>query len=136
MRVELERRFEVGGLPQAVLRALIYVRMPQHSVDERGFAALQAVRAMQPANARMTMAELKACLKEQYLLVRLDEERAVRAIPRLLPDSEQARRAALDALLRVLGARGVLPEDGQRRLSRVETLFGVATPQSLKAANA
>ena len=29
MRVELERRFEVGGLPQAVLRALIYVRMPQ-----------------------------------------------------------------------------------------------------------
>ena len=81
MRVELERRFEVGGLPQAVLRALIYVRMPQHSVDERGFAALQAIRAMQPVNDRMSMAELKACLKEQYLLVRLDEERAVRAIP-------------------------------------------------------
>jgi hypothetical protein len=137
MRVELERRFEVGGLPQAVLRALIYVRLPERSVDERGFAALQAIRAMQPANDRMSTAELKACLKEQYLLVRLDEERAVRAIPRLLPESEHARRAALDALLQVLGARGALPEEGLRRLSRVEALFGVtAGEQPLKAANA
>ncbi len=137
MRVELEHRFEVGGLPQAVLRALIYVRMPERSVDERGFAALQAIRAMQPVNDRMSMAELKACLKEQYLLVRLDEERAVRAIPRLLPDSEQARRAALDALLQVLGARGALPEEGLRRLGRIEELFGVeAGPQALKVAHA
>ncbi|MGZ5901337.1 MAG: DUF3141 domain-containing protein [Reyranella sp.] len=137
MRVELERRFEVGGLPQAVLRALIYVRMPQRSVDERGFAAVQAVRAMQPANDRMSTAALKACLKEQYLLVRLDEERAVRAIPRLLPDSAHARRAALDALLQVLGARGDLPEEGLRRLGRIEAMFDVAsgTP-ALKVAHA
>jgi hypothetical protein len=137
MRVELERRFEVGGLPQAVLRALIYIRMPEPSVDERGFAALQAIRAMQPVNDRMSMAELKACLKEQYLLVRLDEERAVHAIPRLLPDSEHARRTALDALVQVLGARGALREEGLRRLGRVETLFGIeAGPQPLKAAHA
>ena len=136
MRMELERRFEVGGLPHAVLRALIYVRMPQRSVDERGFAALQAIRAMQPANDRMSMAELKACLKEQYLLVRLDEERAVRAIPRLLPDSEHARRTALDALLQVLGARGALTEEGVRRRGRIEALFGIeAGPQPLKVAH-
>ena len=137
MRVELERRFEVGGLPQAVLRALIYVRMPQGSVDERGFAALQAIRAMQPVNDRMSMVELKACLKDQYLLLRLDEERAVRAIPRLLPDSEHARRTALDALLQVLGARGALPEEGLRRLSRIEALFGLeGEAPALRAANA
>ena len=137
MRVELERRFEVGGLPQAVLRALIYVRMPERNVDERGFAALQAIRAMQPVNDRMSMAELKACLKEQYLLVRLDEERAVRAIPRLLPDSEHARRTALDALLQVLGARGALPEEGLRRLGVIEALFGLAgEAPALRAANA
>ena len=45
MRMELERRFEVGGLPQAALRALIYICMPQRSVDERGFAMLQAISA-------------------------------------------------------------------------------------------
>jgi pimeloyl-ACP methyl ester carboxylesterase len=137
MQVELERRFEVGGLPQAVLRALIYVRMPERSVDERGFTALQAIRAMQPVNDRMSMAELKACLKDQYLLVRLDEERAVRAIPRLLPGSEHARRTALDALLQVLGARGALPEEGLRRLGRIEALFGLeGEAPALRAANA
>jgi pimeloyl-ACP methyl ester carboxylesterase len=134
LRAELERRFEVGGLPQAVLRALIYVRLPQGSVDERGFAMLQAIRAMQPVNDRMSLSELKACLKEQYLLVRLDEERAVRAIPKLLPDNEAARQAGIDALQRILGARGELPEEGARRLARVEALFGVEA-QPLKVAH-
>jgi hypothetical protein len=32
------------------------VRLPRHSVAERGFAALQAIRAMQPVNDRMGMA--------------------------------------------------------------------------------
>ena len=30
-------RFEVGGVEEAVLRALIYIRLPEGSVDERGF---------------------------------------------------------------------------------------------------
>ena len=68
----------------------------------------------------------RTLLKEQFLLVRLDEERAMRAIPRLLPD-ERARRAGPRSmpLLQVLGARGALPEEGMRRLGRVEALFGV-----------
>jgi hypothetical protein len=135
VRADLERRFEIGGLPQAVLRALIYVRLPQHSVDERGFTMLQAIRNMQPVNDRMSLAELKACLKEQFLLLRLDEERAVRAIPRLLPDNAAARRAGLDALLAMLGARGALPAEGARRLALVEALFG-ADAQPLKVAHA
>jgi pimeloyl-ACP methyl ester carboxylesterase len=133
MRVELERRFEVGGLPQAALRALIYICMPQRSVDERGFAMLQAIRAMQPTNTRVSMAELKACLKEQYLLVRLDEERAVRAIPKLLPDDEHARQSALEALHRVVEARGSLSDEGKRRLSRVESLFGAQPSETAHA---
>jgi hypothetical protein len=41
----------------------------------------------------------------------------VQVIPLLLPESEPARRAAFDALLRVLGARGALPEEDLRRLT-------------------
>jgi pimeloyl-ACP methyl ester carboxylesterase len=126
MRAELERRFEVGGLRQATIRGVLYVRMPERSFDERAFGMLQAIRAMQPMNDRVSMAELKACLKEQYLLVRLDEERAVRAIPKLLPDDEHARRLALDTLRRMVEARGALTEEGKRRLSRVESLFALS----------
>ena len=137
MQANLERRFEVGGLIQAALRALIYVRLPEGSVDERGFAMLKAIRAMRPVNDRVSLAELKASVKEQYLLLRLDEERAVRAIPRLLPDDEQARHVALDALHRMLGARGALSEEGARRLARVEAQFGATGGvQPLKAVNA
>jgi hypothetical protein len=137
MRADLEQRFEVGGLMQAALRALIYVRLPEHSVDERGFAMPKAIRAMRPVNDRVSLAELKACVKEQYLLLRLDEERAVRAIPKLLPDDEQGRHAGLDALLRTLGARGSLSEEGTRRLACVEALFAAERGlPPLKAVNA
>ncbi|MFK5073432.1 hypothetical protein ACI4BE_28295, partial [Klebsiella pneumoniae] len=89
------------------------------SVDERGYTELMAVRAMQPANRQKTLAELKVALREQYLLLRLDEERAVMAIPRLLPDDEQARKAGLSAVRQVGAATGTLSEEGARRLARI-----------------
>lgn len=135
MRAALEGRFEVGGLPHAVLRALIYVRLPGRSVDERGFAVLQSIRGMQTVNDRMSLPELKACLKEQFLLVSLDEERAVRAIPRLLPDSQAARSAGLKALRAMLGARGALTGEETKRLARVKALFANEA-QPPKVANA
>ena len=127
---ELENRFEVGGLREALIRALIHIRLPEGSVDERSFAMLQALRQLQPGNRRPSMAEVKTLFRDQYMLVRLDEERAVRAIPHLLPESEEARRAGIEALLQVLGARGNLPEEGLRRLRRVEELFGYASRES------
>jgi hypothetical protein len=123
-RADLEKRFEVGGLPEALVRAMIHIRLPQRSVDERGFAMLQIVRRLQPANRRLTTEEVKALLRDQYMLIHLDEERAVRAIPRLLPEDEQTRRQGLDAVIDIIGGRGDLPEEGQRRLRRIEELFG------------
>jgi hypothetical protein len=83
------------------------------------------------------MAEFKVILKEQYLLLRLDEERAVRAIPRLLPDDADARRAGLDALRRMVTSRGALSEEGASRLKQVERLFGApAGTRPLKVVNA
>jgi Protein of unknown function (DUF3141) len=125
VRADLANRFEVGGLPQAVLRALIYIRLPERSIDERAFEMLKAIRSMQSVNDRMTLTELKAVLREQFLLLRLDEERAVRAIPRLLPASEPLRSVGLKALHRMLEARGKLTAESARRLARTEALFGV-----------
>ncbi len=127
---ELERRFEVGGLPEAIVRAVIHVRLPEGSVDERGFAAFEALRRAQPANRRLTFGEVKTLFREQYLLLRLDEERAVGAIPKLLPDSELQRRAAWAAVRDVIAARNQLSEEGWRRLARVQQLFGATEQQA------
>jgi hypothetical protein len=130
-QAELERRFEVGGLPEAIVRSIIHVRLPEGEIDERGFAALQALRRAQPTNRRLTFGEVKALFRDQYLLIRLDEERAVRAIPRLLPDNEPQRRAAWTAVRDVLAARGELPDEGRRRLERLQQLFDAADQRAV-----
>jgi len=122
-RTGLEGRFEEGGLPEAVVRALVYIRATTGSVDERGFGALQAIRALRPASERLHLPKLKTLIREQYLLVRLDEERALRALPSLLQATDEDRRAAFDIVRRIAGGKGALSEAEARRLNRVQTLF-------------
>ncbi|WP_428670336.1 DUF3141 domain-containing protein [Reyranella sp.] len=127
-RAELETLFEKGGLIEAVVRALVYIRVATGSIDERGFGALQAIRAMRPPTERLHMPDLKKVIREQYLLVRLDEERAVRALPALLQATDEERRAAFDIVRRIAAARGALGEVEAGRLHRVQTLFLGAAP--------
>jgi hypothetical protein len=136
LRAELGQRFETGGLEEAALRALVYIRLAEGSVDERGFAMLKLVRASRPAAKRLSMARFKEILREQYLLVRLDEERALRSLPMLLGEDDAGRKAALDVLRRVLAARGEMSDESARRLARVEELFGVRLAKAVKAATA
>jgi pimeloyl-ACP methyl ester carboxylesterase len=123
MRSELEGRFEAGGPVEAAFRGLIYVRLPDGGTDERAFAVLKALREAQPVDGRLSLEELRELLKEQYLLVRLDEERAIEAIPKLLPRNAETRRRVSDAMHRMIEARGALPPEGRRRLDRIEALF-------------
>jgi hypothetical protein len=124
-RTELEKRFEDGGAEEAAFRALIYVGLPEQRMDQRSFNALKKIREAQPAGARRSLGDIKEVVKEQYLLVRLDEERAVQAIPRLLPEDQAQRRKALRAVHSVIEARngGALPEEERRRLERIDALF-------------
>jgi hypothetical protein len=124
-RSELENRFEAGDLDEAVMRALIYIRLPEGSVDERGFAALKLIRASRPVAKQMSLLRFKEIVKEQFMLVSLDENRAINALPSLLGSNAKERKAALDILHQVLAARGGLPSEASRRLRRVEAMFGV-----------
>ena len=130
LRAELEHHFEVGGPEEAALRALVYIRLADGSIDERGFAVLKQIRASRPATKRKSLAQFKEILREQHRLVRLDEKRALAALPKLLGDDDATRQATLEVLLRVLAARGDLSDEAKRRLTHVETLFG---PRSAKA---
>ena len=70
--------------------------------------------------------------REQYMLLRLDEERAVRAILRLLPDDEERRTMGRKAVTDVIAASGALPAEGQRRLERLRELFAASGRPSTK----
>jgi pimeloyl-ACP methyl ester carboxylesterase len=124
----LELRIDEGGLLEAAVRALIYVRLPEGKVDERGFAALKQIGAELPPAKRIGLAKFKDVVKEQYLILLLDTERAIAALPKLLPDDRRQCEEALALVRRVLASRGALPEEGSRRLERVETLFAGPPP--------
>jgi hypothetical protein len=128
LRAGLEDQFEAGGALEACLRALVYVRLPDGGgADERAFNLLRGLRAGKAGGRKRTVAELKAALKAQFLLVTLDAERAVQAIPHLLPDDVAERKALLETLSAVVEAPGPLSVEGRRRMRYVETLFGAAT---------
>jgi hypothetical protein len=59
MAARLERQIEEGGLIEAALRAMMYVRRPEGKIDERGFAALKEISAALPAAKHIGFARLK-----------------------------------------------------------------------------
>jgi pimeloyl-ACP methyl ester carboxylesterase len=124
----LDQRIEQGTLIEAAVRALIYVRLPEGKVDERGFAALKQISAELPAAKRIGVVRFKEIVKEQYLILLLHEERAIAALPKLLPDDRRQCAEALAMVRRVLSARGALPEEGRRRLERIEAIFAGPPP--------
>jgi hypothetical protein len=127
--VHLEQQIEQGGLIEAAVRALIYVRLPEGKVDERGFAALKQISAELPAAKRVGVTRFKEIVKDQYLILLLDAERAIAALPKLLPGNRRQCDEALALVRRVLAARGALPEEGRRRLERIEAMFAGPPPE-------
>jgi pimeloyl-ACP methyl ester carboxylesterase len=123
MAAHLEQHVDTGGLVEAAVRALIYIRLPEGKVDERGFAAIQEISASLPAAKRIGLVRFKELVKEQFLMLFLDEERAIEALPKLLPEDHREREAALALVRRVLFARGGLSEEGSRRFNRIASLF-------------
>ncbi len=124
LRAELNDRIEQGSVIEAGLRALIYIRGPERRFDERSFTVLKEINSERPPSQRISLAKFKEMMKEQSLIMTLDQERAAAAISKLLPADRAERSAAMAVIRRILAAGGVLPDEGKRRLARVEGLFG------------
>jgi len=113
----------VGGLNAATIRALLYVGKYRGAVDERGFGIIRQLRRENVAP--LSLAEFKALVREQFYLLLIDQEAALAAIPKMLPDDAAARQRMLDIIKRVLTACGPLNGEDQARLARITRLFGL-----------
>ena len=123
-RSALEASFDKGGTTEAILRSVAFVRMAEKSVDERGFAMLQELYNEQPAERRLAPAALKAILRDQHALLKLDEKRALESLPALLPKKKSEREPAVELIRRLVLASGPLSPEGKRALARIEKIFG------------
>ena len=118
---------------EAAMRALIYIRMPEGSIDERGFSVLKLIRASRPADKQMSLARFKEMVRQQYLLVCLDQDRAISTLPKLLGSDTERRKTALEMLHGVLAARGEMSDEGKRRLKQIEMMFATEAAKRNKA---
>jgi hypothetical protein len=110
-----------GGAREAVVRALLYIRLPEGVADERGFNMLRKLR--EDAGEGMSLAEFKHMLREQFFMLLLDERGAIDAIPAML-DREPELAARMSAKLRqVIDAVGVHGSVAQQRVRELQSIF-------------
>ncbi len=121
---ELKARIGEGGLREAAIRGLLYAGSARGMVDERSLEGLRSLRR-HDTKARITLHEFKMLVREQFFMLLLDQEAALAAIPKLLPENANERRAAFAAIREVLSASAELSGEVARRLNRVAELFGV-----------
>src|SRR5271166_4008048 len=62
LRLGLENKFDEGGLEEAVLRALVYVRMPDGGIDERRYRMLKIIREKRKSNERLSLPRFRQML--------------------------------------------------------------------------
>jgi len=119
-----------GGPREAAIRSLIYICIPGNSVDERGLEMLRRIRSRH--GEKMTIPEFKKLVRDQYLMLMLDERRAIDAIPKLIKGHDAQAMQLMGYIRDVVSVAGSLNREAQRRLAEVEQLFGASTLVEVK----
>jgi pimeloyl-ACP methyl ester carboxylesterase len=118
---ELKHAIPQGGPHEALLRALLYIRMPDGVVDERGFNFLRRMR--EESGKGVPLADFKKALREQFLMLLLDERACVEAIPRMIATDPKLAAQLSERLHEVIDVVGVSSPQAKARLAEIEGLL-------------
>jgi tellurite resistance protein len=131
-RIEAIRsREEQGGFGEAVLRIMLAVAQAEHMFDARGFRLAQRIKEEHPVLRELSREWVRAAAKEEAFMLRFDQERALAALPRLLP-TEQARREAVDIVRHIGYADGEITPKSEAMLDKIERILGLDQPARTK----
>jgi pimeloyl-ACP methyl ester carboxylesterase len=118
---DLKAGIPKGGPREAVLRALLYIRMPEQLVDERGFNLIRRMR--EETSRGLALNAFKRLVREQFLMLLLDERRALEAIPVMLARDAELAARLIESARRVLDEVGLHSKAARSRLAEIETAF-------------
>jgi hypothetical protein len=118
----LRSRMAEGGLREAAVRIVLYAGADEGNVDVRGYRMAESIRDEHRPGDPLPAPRRRELVREQYLMLLIDEMQALEALPKLLP-TEKDCREALEIAVRILTARGELTPARKERLARVETIL-------------
>lgn len=128
---ELRKLVDCGGLREASIRVMMYIAQAQGGIDERSFNLIRQLRANQ--EHVLSLPAFKRMVREQAMVMVVDPEGSVHAIPALLSHHSAADiRIAADFVTKVATASGSLNKEGKQRLEQVMAMY----EQSAKLAQA
>jgi pimeloyl-ACP methyl ester carboxylesterase len=120
-KADLLSKIDQGGPREALLRGLIYVRLPIGASDERGFEVIRRLR--EEDDERLPLSEFKEAFREQFFMLLLDEKKTIEAIPFLLKGYPDHGPEIYKILHEWATADAPLPEEAEKRLMEVKKLF-------------
>ena len=103
---------------------MLAVAQAEHMVDARGFRLAQRIKQEHPELRRIPREQMRAAAKEEAFMLRFDEERALAALPLLLP-TEDERREAVEIVRRIGYADGEITPESEAMLARIERILGL-----------
>jgi hypothetical protein len=119
----LRAAMTAGGLIEASVRALLFVRRTHGEADERRF---NLARAMLGTLSDRGILAFKTAVREQAALLRFDSEAAIDALPGMLKGAPPAKVHSAARHLEQLSATLVLDEHERADLDRVLAIFKAA----------
>ncbi len=122
---DLKQRIASGGKREAAIRSLIFAGLPEGRIDERGFEALRRIHEQTPEREQLSLVEFKQLVRDQFLMLLLDEDAALEALPKLLPGDAGARRDIFDKVTSVSTAAGQPSPTRQSQLRQLAERFGL-----------
>ena len=122
-----------GGFREAAARMLLYAGADESRVDVRGFRMAERIRDEHFAGEPLPGQQRRELFRNQFFMLLLDEEKALATLPQLLK-TEQERTAALEAVTRVLSAKGELSAERRARLARLGVVLRAPAAAPTQAA--
>ena len=122
---DLRSRIRSGGIREGLIRSALYVGMSHGIIDERSFEAIRRIRLVGEDMPRLTIAQFKTLVREQFLMLLIDKDAALAAIPSLLPQKRSERERALCQSYRCLDGSGLPRSGSNTAISRDHKTFDV-----------
>jgi len=123
-------KLRVGGIDEALTRAVLYVTAAERAIDQRTALALNVARQKL---MHLSLGEFKAQVRDQFFILQLERERAVEALANLVPEAN-ARRELLKKVRAIVSADGSMTAAERERLARVSKLLGIPVEKPVASA--